>query len=422
MDKSRQVVITGTGVVCPIGLGKQAYWESMCQGRSGVRPISLFETGHLPVKFGGQISQFDPKEYVKPRKSIKVMCRETQIAFASATMAIEDAGLDPARIDPDRFGVVFGSQMLYGDIAELEDIYRHAIVAGQFHLGRFADRIEAELYPLWMLKYLPNMAACHIGIAFDARGHNNTIVQGEASSLLALIECVTTIERGRADVMISGGTGSRLGLTAMMYRGDSNLSHRQDDPAGASRPFDRDRDGMVNGEGAAALVLESRGHADSRGAPVLCQVSGFGRAFAGPGDGRGQQVLAVAQTISQALSAAQIGAAEVGHVNANGLSTLEDDAMEARGIEHALGGTPVLAPKSYFGNLGGGTGAVEMVASVLALVHGQVPPTLNYTQPDPRCPIHVVQGEPMHTTARAAVVLNQSTTGQVAAAVLQRIG
>jgi 3-oxoacyl-[acyl-carrier-protein] synthase II len=335
-------------------------------------------------------------------------------------MAIEDAGLDPARVDPDRFGVVFGSQMLYGDIAELEDIYRYAIVTGQFHLPRFAERIGADLYPLWMLKYLPNMAACHIGIAFDARGHNNTIVQGEASSLLALIECVTAIQRGHADVMISGGTGSRLGLTAMMYRGDSNLSHRHDDPAGASRPFDRDRDGMVNGEGAAALVLESRSHAECRGAPALCQISGYGRAFAAPDEDRGSQASTVARTISQTLSAAGVGAANVGHVNANGLSTLADDAVEAQAIQRALGGTPVTAPKSYFGNLGAGTGAVEMVASILALVHGQVPPTLNYSRPDPGCPIQVVHGEPLRTGARAALVLNQSTTGQVAAAVLER--
>jgi 3-oxoacyl-[acyl-carrier-protein] synthase II len=348
------------------------------------------------------------------------MCREIQTAFASAAMAVEDANLETSAVDSDRFGVVFGSQMFYGDVSELEEVYRHSIVDGQFHFSRFADRIIADMYPLWMLKYLPNMAACHIGIAYDARGPNNTIVQGEASTLLALVECVSVIQRGDADVMITGGTGTRLNLTAVMYRGDSNLSHRGDDPTRASRPFDRGRDGMVNGEGAAAFVLESRAHAEGRGAEILCHIPGHSRAFDVSRNGQHRSEAAIERTISQALSLAQIEAIEIGHVNAHGVSTIEDDAQEAAAISKVLGTTPVIAPKSYFGNLGGGAGAVEMVASVLSLVEGQIPPTLNYDDPDPLCPINVVHGEPLQTVASSALVLNQSSTGQAAAAVLKR--
>jgi 3-oxoacyl-[acyl-carrier-protein] synthase II len=420
MDKSREVVITGVGVVCPIGIGKGAYWQSMREGRSGVSPIQLFDARHLPAGFGGQIGEFNPKVYIKPRKSIKVMCREIQTGFASAAMAVEDAGLQTSSVDPDRFGVVFGSEMFYGEITDLEELFRYAIVDRQFQMGRFADRILADLYPLWMLKYLPNMVACHIGIGYDARGPNNTIVQGEASSLLALVECIAMIQRGQADVMLTGGTGSRLNLTSLMYRGDSNLSHRGEDPAGASRPFDRGRDGMVNGEGAAAFVLESRAHAESRGAQVLCHIPGHSRAFEVPGDSQTRQGDSLERTIRQAISASQIDVKNLGHVNAEGVSTVEDDAVEAAVIAKVLGETPVTGPKSYFGNLGAGTGAVEMVASVLSLVEGEIPRTLNYSQPDPNCPINVVHGQPLPTTSGTALILSRSGTGQVAAAVLQR--
>lgn len=420
MDTRQEVVITGVGVVSPIGIGKQAYWQSMLAGCSGVGPLQLFDTRNLPVRFGGQSRPFNPKLYIKPRKSIKVMCREIQAGFASVAMAVEDAGLDPSAVDPDRLGVVLGSQIFYGDIDELEEIYRHAIVAGQFHMSRFADRFSADMYPLWMLKYLPNMAACHVGIAFDARGHNNTIVQGEASSLLALIEAASVIERGQADAMITGGTGSRLNLTAMMYRGDANLSHRGDDPARASRPFDRGRDGMVNGEGAAAFLLETRRHAERRGANILCQIAGHGRACDVTDTNRRRDGVAVQRTIFQATSQAGVDTRDIAHVNANGVSTVEDDVREATAIAETLGSTPVIAPKSYFGNLGAGTGAVEMVASVLAMVEGRIPPTLNYDQPDPHCPVKVVRGQPQPSAAGAAVVINQSSTGQAAAVVLRR--
>jgi 3-oxoacyl-[acyl-carrier-protein] synthase II len=264
------------------------------------------------------------------------------------------------------------------------------------------------------------MAACHIGIGYDARGPNNTIVQGEASSLLALVECVSVIQRGQADVMLTGGTGSRLNITPMLYRGDSNLSHRGDDPAGASRPYDRDRDGMVNGEGAAAFVLESRAHAESRGAEVLCRIPGHARSFEAPANGRPRPGSARERVIQLALGQSQIDVTDVGHVNAEGISTIEDDAAEAAVIARVLGQTPVTAPKSYFGNLGGGTGAVEMVASILGLVEGQIPPTLNYSVPDPSCPINVVHGQPQTTDRGTALVLSRSSTGQVVAVVLRR--
>lgn len=405
-------------MVSPIGIGRTAFLDSLRAGRSGVTPLQeLADTG-LPVKFGSELSDFDPKLYVKPRKSLKVMCREIQTGFAAGMLAFDDAQLVDGQIDPDRLGVVYGSELFYGELAEYTEIYRNCTVDGEFRFPTWGDRFQTDMFPLWMLKYLPNMVACHVGIAHDARGPNNTMVLGEVSSLLALAESASTIARGAADVMIVGGTGSRLNVTACLFRGDSNLSHRADAPEKASRPFDADRDGMVNGEGAGAVILESRAHAEARGAKILAQVVGAGQSCEPRLDGRPATGDALRRSIMRALSDAEMSAADIGHYNAHGLSTIDDDRLEARVVQECLGEVPVIALKSYFGNLGAGGGMCELVASVLALELGEIPRTLNYERPDPSCPVQVVQ-EPRPVDLPTALVANQSGTGQAAVVILR---
>ena len=420
MNSPIEVVITGVGIVSPIGIGRDAFWKSIVDQRSGVGPITQFDPSGLPVRFGGEVGGFNPKLYVKPRKSIKVMSREVQLGFSAAALAVEDAAIDTEAVDSDRFGVVYGSEMIYGDIQDLVDIFRNSSEGGHFHFDRFSRRIESDVYPLWMLKNLPNMAACHVGIAYDARGPSNTVVQGDVSSLLAVAECVSLIQRGCADVMIAGGTGSRLNITGLMYRGDLNLSHRNDDPARASRPFDANRDGMVNGEGAAAFVLESKEHALARGARIFAHIRGtssVGEPFRDvpSTDGR-----SLRRSIESLLLNASLNPDNIDHVNADGVSTVADDACEARAIAKSLGDVAVTAPKSYFGNLGGGTGAVELAASVLAFEHGLVLPTLNYSQAASDCPITVIHSEMRKLVKRHAIVLNKSPLGYVAGLLLER--
>ena len=419
MSQRRKIVITGLGVVSPIGVGKTPFWESLSAGQSGVSASPLLSESGMPICAGGHVKDFDAKLYVRPRKSLKVMCHEIQMAVAAAAMAVEDAGLTPQSADPDRCGIVFGSELFYGEIEEIRDIYRQCHTDGQFHFERWGERMGTDLFPLFMLKYLPNMAACHIGIAQDARGPNNTIALGEASSLLALIEAIRVIERGHADVMLVGGTGNRLNLTPMLYRGDSNCSHRSNDPAAASRPFDADRDGLVNGEGSAVFVLEQEEHAARRGASVFARVLGGGCGYERV-DGAGPRTGAAIRTsILRALGDTQLKPIDIGHVNAHGLSTIEDDILEAQAIRDCLGDVPVTAPKSFFGSLGAGGGAVEMAVSVLGFEHGVIPPTLNYETPDPRCPVQVVHGKPAEMRdPRTALLLNQSGTGQAAAVVI----
>ncbi len=418
MVQSPEVVITGVGVVSPIGVGRDAFWKSLREGRSGVAPLECLSTTEVPVRFGAEIRDFDAKQFVTPRKSLKVMCREIQAGFSAAAMALQDAKIAENSVEPDRFGVVFAAEMYYSTMEDVEEVARHCLKEGEFNHNSWGEKAMSDVFPLWMLKYLPNMTACHLAILHNALGPNNSVGIGEASSLTALIEASRYIQRGHADVMIVGGSGSRLNLTPLMFRGYSNLSHRNDNPAAASRPFDADRDGMVNGEGAAAFILESRAYAESRGARIMAHVLGDSQSFETNANGAASGPNAYHRVINAALRSASLEADDIGHVNAHGVSTVEDDIIEARAIHDCLGDAPVTAPKSFFGNLGAAGGGVELAATVCAFDASEIPITLNYAHPDPRCPINVVYGQPCRLEKPAAISLNKSGTGQVAAVVL----
>jgi 3-oxoacyl-[acyl-carrier-protein] synthase II len=412
------VVITGMGVVSPIGIGCEPFERALAAGTSGVRPLPVFDTDEFPVRIGAEVVDFDAKQYVTPRKSLKVMSRSIQLAFAAAQMAVTQSRIAVAGVSPERFGVVFGADWIHVEPDELINAFRGCVTDHEFDYTQWDERAFSELYPLWMLKYLPNMPACHIAIAQDARGPNNTIVLAEVSSLLAVAEGVRVIERGAADVMIVGGTGSRIHPLDWAFRDHVLHSPRHESPASVSRPFDLRRDGMVYGEGAAAVVLESRSHAEARGAKILARVLGFASAFEPCTPGEPIEGRAIRAAIRQSLRAARVDPRDVGHVNAHGLSTLHHDRAEAAAIRETLGDVPVTALKSFFGNLGAGTGAVEMLGTLFAFQTGNVPFTLNYEQPDPDCPVNVVHGKTLQTDRKMALVLNHTNTGQAVALVL----
>jgi len=413
-----EVVITGAGVVSPIGVGVEAYADSLQRQASGVRRIDLFDPCALPADFAGQVPDFDAKGFVQKRKSLKVMNRDIQLAYAAAKLAVGHANVEAGKsVDPDRLGVVFGADMLYSELADLWPAMTGCIEDGKYIHDRWADAAMSDLNPLWMLKYLPNMLACHIGISQDARGPNNTITLGEVSSLLALGEAMRVIGRGAADVMIAGGGSSRIHPTPLLTR-RVNLSLRRDNPAAACRPFDAQRDGQVHGEGAAAIILERREHAEARGAKIMARLIACHSRMEPKLPDAPSSGSAIRAALTAALDSAGISAAEVGHVNAHGVSIVDQDRVEAAAIRDVLGEVPVTAPKSFFGNSGAGCGAVELVASLIALEEGKIPVTLNYETPDPQCPVNVVHGEPMPSDKRTAVALNFATTGQAVAAVL----
>jgi 3-oxoacyl-[acyl-carrier-protein] synthase II len=423
----QDVVITGMGIVSPVGIGRAAVWSAITAGRSGIHTIPLQVAGNMPIPFGGEVPDFKPKQYVRPRKSLKVMSRETQLGFTAASLAWSDAGLDDFAIDPERLGVICAANMFSCDLDDVTRAFGQctdrsdAAGPGKFDFSQWGTTGLRQMYPLWFLKYLPNMTACHISIAFDARGPVNTMVQGDTSALLAIIEAVDVIARGDADLVLAGGTSSTVTILDQTWHAGARLSTRKDAPEAASRPFDADRDGAVASEGASLLVLESRAHALARKKRILATILGHGRRFESCADSKRPTGLAVRLAVEAALASGHVHPQEVGHVNAHGLSTREDDAIEAQAIQQVLGDVPVTAPKSYLGNSGAGSGATELAISLLGLEQNLVPPTLNYERPDSACPVNVsTQLQPARTPI--VLALNHKLTGQAVALLVRSEG
>lgn len=425
-SQTRRVVVTGLGVVSPIGIGKAAFWQSLVEGCSGIGPISQFPPDQLPVRIAGEVRDFEPKKYIAQRKSIKVMCRDIQLGVAAAQLAMDDAGLEAGKVDPSRIGVDYGADLMLTDPTDLsEPVYTCMDEGQQFHFERWAPEGMRAMFPLWLLKYLPNMPACHIAIFCDARGPNNTLTETEASGNLAIGEAARIIARGSADVMVAGATGSRVHpLGTVQACLIEELSHRNGDPREASRPFDAARDGMVVGEGAGCLILEELRHAQQRGAPIYAEVIGMGSACCALPDGTPQWQKAMRLAMQNALRDAQLQPPQVGHINAHGLGTRLGDVLESKAILEVFGDggrkVPMIALKSYFGNTGAGCGALELIGTVLALKEKQLPATLNYEAPDPECPLNVVAGAARETELPTALNLNVTRMGQASCAVVRQ--
>ena len=368
----REVVITGLGIVSPIGVGREAVWDAIVARRSGVRTLPELAAAGWIAPFGGDVPDFDPKELIQPRKSIKVMSREIQLASAAAEMAWQDAGLGEATIDPERFGVVGAAGVMYCDLEELRIPFVEWIKQEDFDIHRWSRKAMGEMYPLWMLKYLPNMPACHIGIRYDARGPNNTIAEGDVSSLLALSEAADVIRRGScrrddrrrhrlADQHFGPDVASRR--PAWRCNGKRRSGRRF---AGRSMPSGA---GMVYGEGAARdRARKPRACRAARRAKPLARIAGAatpnrtgGRSncsrramrFAGRFGRRWRRPKS-----SRATSA-----------TSTPMATARAKTIRSKPGRFAttLGDVPVTAPKSYFGNLGQGSGMVELAVSLMAM-------------------------------------------------------
>lgn len=423
-----RVVITGVGLISPLGNNKDVLWERLASGSSAVAPITSLPEHALPVSFAaeardftGHVDDFGPLEgeHKKSiRKGLKVMCRECQMGVAAAQLALNDAQLGPGKCDPDRSGVVYGSDYMI----TLPDEYSAGIVdclddERGFQFSRWGTQGLAKMNPLWLLKYLPNMPASHIAIYNDLRGPNNSLTQREASGNLAIGEAFRVIQRGHADLMVAGATGTRLNpMKAVHAAIGEELATADGDVTKAARPFDRDRRGMVLGEGAGTIVLERRDLAERRGATIYGEVVAAASSSAADRDSVPYIEQALSNSMRAALREAGLSPGDVGHIHAHGLGTRHCDAAEARALRNVFESqadkVPVTAAKSYFGNLGAGSGLVELIASSLALGRGQLFPVLNYTTPDPECPIRVAHGS---SFGAGASFLNLSVTPQAQA-------
>ncbi|MBI3922848.1 MAG: beta-ketoacyl-ACP synthase II [Armatimonadetes bacterium] len=406
------IVITGMGVVSPVGNSTEEFWSALCQGQSGISPITLFDTTNYPTRFAGEVKGFDPTDYMD-RKESRRMDRFVQFAVAAARMAVADARLIIDDSNSDQVGVVIGSGI--GGIRTLEDEHTQLLEKGP-------DRVSPFLVPMLIC----DMAAGHVSIVFGAKGPNTSVVTACASAAHSIGLASDMIRRGDADVVIAGG--AEAGVTPIAVAGFcamKALSRRNDDPARASRPFDAERDGFVIAEGAGLVILESLSHARKRGAPIHAELAGYGMsgdachmtAMDPKGDG-------ALRAMRMALRRAHMDPTEVDYINAHGTSTLINDKTETLAIKNTFGDHArklcISSTKSMTGHLLGASGGIEAVASILTIRDGVIPPTINYQTSDPECDLDYVPNTCRHRTVNVALSNSFGFGGHNASLIIRR--
>jgi 3-oxoacyl-[acyl-carrier-protein] synthase II len=405
------VVITGYGAVTPLGNNVDQVYQSLLQGKSGVRLIAP-EAGVDGTKWmAATIDNFDGKEHVHPRKSIKVMCREIQMAFGAAMQACRMANITAGILPPDRLGTVFTGEIIFSDISDVEAIVRRCASNGLMNHSQWAPEAMENMHPLWMLKALPNMAACHVGIALDARGPNNTITTDETSGLGAAIEAVNVIRRDKADAMIVGSSASRVCFTRLLQRYERDYSKSYSCPASACKPFDTHRDGCVPGESASAIVLERRSHAKSRGAPILGTVLSWSNTFASSPEPWGSAQQSTENALTALLDRSGLDPKMIDHVNAAANGVVRFDAAQSQGIANVLRDVPVVSYKGALGDSISGAGIIEWIASIAGMRAGAIAPTTNHTQTSIDCPVNVISKVAKARSRSAIIKLSNTSQG-----------
>ena len=406
-----RVVVTGMGTVNPLGKTLDEYWDGLIEGRSAARTVDgAYSTEKLATKFACEVPAFDPTQYMD-RKAAQRMARFSQMAVAASGMALADSGIDLSKQDDFRVGVDMGTGI--GGFIEMTG-------------GAISYATKGRLNPLYAPMIIPNMAAASVAMAFHLRGPNTTVTTACAASTHTLGDATRIIQHGDADVMLAGGSEASLcevGISA--FNAIRALSTRNDAPEKASRPFDRDRDGFVPGEGAGTLVLESLEHAIDRGARIYGEVLGFALtcdAFhqVAP-DETGE---APAQAIKLALRDAGVEPKDVDYVNAHGTSTQLNDAGETKALKLALGEdayrVAISSTKSMIGHLLGAAGAVEAIATLLTINRGLIHPTINYENPDPQCDLDYVPNTARRKEVRVAISNGFGFGGHNAVVVLKK--
>jgi len=378
----RRVVITGYGVISPIGIGADDFWNSLVSGKSGISRISTFDTSQFSTQIGAEVKNFQPEKYID-KKKIRKMDRFSQLAFAAAKIAIEDAKLDMKKEDPFRVGVIVGSGI--GGLSTVAAEHKVLLEKGP-------RRVSPFMIPM----LITNIAAGEIAIAHNIQGPNYSLSSACATSNHTIGDALRLIHYGDADVIIAGG--SEAAVTPLGLAGFCSaraLSTRNDDPEHASRPFDKERDGFVMGEGAGIVILELLEHALSRGVTIRAELIGYGATndayhiTAPSPDGQ-----SAARAMSNALADGGVKPEEVDYINAHGTSTPLNDKVETFAIKKVFGDyaykIPISSSKSMIGHLLGAAGVVELIAAILSMEKEMLPPTINYEFPDPECDLDYV--------------------------------
>jgi 3-oxoacyl-[acyl-carrier-protein] synthase II len=393
---SRRVVITGLGVITPVGNDLETFWSNLKNGVSGIGKIQAFDTTGYDCQIAGEVCNFEPRNFFKNPKDIRRTDRFAQLAMAAAKMSMQDSGIDLVRLNRDRFGVLISSGI--GGLKTLEEQFSTLMNKGP-------QRVSAFTIPM----LISNMASGVISMEFGLRGPNMCIVTACATSNNAIGESWRMIKFGDADIFLAGGSEAsivELGLAG--FSAMKALSRRNDEPERASRPFDRNRDGFVMSEGAGIAVVEELEHAKARGAKIYCELAGYGLSAdayhmtAPPEDGEG-----AARAMRMALDHARISPNEVDYINAHATSTGLGDISETRAIKAVFGEQahkiPISSTKSMTGHLLGGAGAVETAVCALSIRDGVIPPTINLENPDPLCDLDYTPNKAKEKKVRVAM-------------------
>jgi 3-oxoacyl-[acyl-carrier-protein] synthase II len=428
----RRAVITGVGIVSPLGIGKEENWKKLIAGQSGIKNLSRFDTADLHVTIAGEVTDFKASDFIKDRKAVKLTQPMVHLAIAAAQLAVQDAGVKTEEVDPARYGAFIGSGG--GGFEEgpgFPELVEPLVQSWSEEKKKFdpvkfgADGI-ARTYPLFLLKTLPNNAFYYISLLNNIQGENDNIIASFTGGAQAIGDAARAIRRGSTDIAIAGGYDSLLLPATLFGFNKLELLSQNPEPTEACRPFDGERDGMVLSEGAGMVVIEELSHAQKRGAPVYAELVGYASSSSAH---HLYQPSLIGQGISTALqkslSDAQVDPSTISYINADGIGTILSDRAETRALKNVLGShayqIPVSSTKSMMGHLGTGAGGVEPIICALTLKENIIPPTINYISPDPECDLDYVPNEAREHTVHTALSINQGLGGQCTCLVLKKL-
>lgn len=431
----RTICITGTGAVSPLGLTAQQLWHGICEGKSAIAPITAFDPSGFSCKLAGQAPEFKVNKFVPKyhRKATKLMSRDIELAVIAAADAVQSASLttkqtDPEnlQIEPAKTAINLGAGLISADLVELADAVSTSVTDGKFDIHKWGQSGMERLTPLWLLKYLPNMLPCHVGIIHDIQGPSNTITCGEAASHIAIAEAVSILKRGEADTALAGGGEAKVNPVVMLRQCllKRATTENHDNPPAACRPFSHDAAGSVFGEAAGILVLETLQHAENRNAQILAQIVGTGQSNSlNPEyEHLEPQGTAVTIAIENALQKADIAPEDIDLIIPHGTAIPQDDLAEAAGIQNALGNAaskiPVLPIKSMTANTGAAAGALDIITAVHAIKNSHIPPAINCPKTADGINLNIIQ-KPANKKIRYAMCCGYTFGGQTAAVILK---
>jgi len=432
-----RTVITGIGAISPIGNSVKELWEGLCTGRCGIDRITAFDPSNFTCQIGGEVKDFKIRDYIPKsfRKSTKLMSRDIELAIGAAKEAVEDAGIitkasetGQVNIDPTRTAIILGAGLISCDLVELAPAVAASITDGKFDIKKWGKDGLELVTPLWLLKYLPNMLACHIGIIHDVQGPSNTITCAEAAGLLAVSEACDIIARGDSDIALTGAAEAKVNpivmIRQMLIKRAS--SENNDNPSAACRPFDSQAKGSVFGEAAAIIVLENLDAARARNAKIYAEIIGVGESnninsayeYLEP-DGKGIQI-----AIENALSQAQIEPKDIDLIIPHGTGIPQDDLAESKAIEAVFGGEisniPVFPTKSMLSNTGAASGSLDIIAAVCAMRDGKIPAAKNCDNKASGCNLNI-SNRTIEKEIKNVLCCAYTYGGQTAAIVLKKI-